>query len=281
MTSGIIRSAIAAGEFCVYYQPRFSVTTRLPGAAEALLRWATRPDISPDVFVPEMERNGHIEAATLFITESVCKHIRYLQSSLGFSPKIAINIPPALLCDNKFAGRLRALVDSYEVPPNLIEIEITESTLAHDFASVVNSATLLRTDGHDIALDDFGTGFSGLRYLDLVPASVIKIDRHFVSGLGSRKTCDMIVAAVAQMARDSGMITVAEGVETQSQLDHIARLGYNEAQGFLLGMPMPFDEFFTFLADPAGTGDCRSRQEARELQEAMTAQPHIHFPVGC
>lgn len=269
MKIGCIRSAIAAGEFCVHYQPRFSVATRLPASAEALLRWPSRPGITPDVFVPEMERGGHIETITMVVVESVCKHIIHLQSSLGISPKIAVNIPPALLCDNKFVTNLRTLVSSYDVSPTLIEIEITESTLAHDIASVVRSATRLRADGHDIALDDFGTGFSGLRYLDLIPASVIKIDRHFVNGLGKRKTCDMIVAAVAQMARDSGMVAVAEGVETKDQLDHVAGLDYNEAQGFLLGRAMPFGEFFTFLV------------AHRTRQKVKTPQPHTLLPAGC
>lgn len=219
-----------------------------------------------------MEVNGYIEAITMFVAESVCKHIKYLHSSLGFSPKIAINVPPTLLCDKHFVTRLRKLFNSAAcgVPPELIEIEITESTTAHDHTAVVNSASQLRSDGHDIALDDFGTGFSGLRNLDLIPASIIKIDRHFVNGLGERKTCDMIVASVARMARDSSMIAVAEGIETHAQLEHVTSLGYHEAQGFLLGKPMPPKAFFSFLA-----------ARPQDPQKTQMAQPRILSPAGC
>ncbi len=270
MTIGCTCSAIAAGEFCVYYQPRFSMKRRTPCAAEALIRWPARPELSPEVFVPEMERNGHIEALTMFVAEAVCQHIHNLRSSLGFSPKIAINVPPALLSDKSFLARMCDLVAAYDVSPELIEIEITESSFAPDISALVSSAETLRSKGFGVALDDFGTGFSGLRYLDLIPASIIKMDRHFVSGLGKRKTCDMIVASVARMARETGLIAVAEGVETQAQLDHVTALGYNEVQGFLLGHPMPFVQFLSFLAGH------RAQQ-----QKAGTAQPHILLPAGC
>lgn len=270
MTKGCTSSAIAAGEFCVYYQPRFSVKRRAPCAAEALLRWPARPGVSPDVFVPQLERNGQIEPVTMFVAESVCQHIRSLRASLGVSPKIAINVPPALLSDKRFVARIRALLRSYDVAPELIEIEITESTIAPDISELVTSAEMLRADGCGIALDDFGTGFSGLRYLDLIPASIIKMDRHFVSGLGERKTCDLIVASVARMARDTGMIAVAEGVETQAQYDHVTGLGYHDVQGFLLGRPMPFDQFVSFLAD----------HRVQRRASGMT-QPRILLPAGC
>lgn len=264
-------SAIAAGEFCVYYQPRFSMKKRLnPCAAEALIRWSAQPGLSPEMFVTEMERNGHIEALTMFVAESVCQHIHNLQSSLGISPKIAINVPPALLSDKGFLARMCALIAAYDVSPELIEIEITESSIAPDILALVSSVEMLRSAGFGVALDDFGAGFSGLRYLDLIPASIIKMDRHFVSGLGKRKTCDMIVASVARMARETGMIAVAEGVETQAQLDYVAALGYNEVQGFLLGRPMPFGQFISFLAG------YRARH-----QKAGTAQPRILLPAGC
>lgn len=267
MNASDLRKAIEVSEFSVCYQPRFSLETGAPRAAEALVRWGER---RPGVFIPEMERNGNIRAVTMFVVQTVCAHIHRIQENLGCCPRISLNISPVLFCDKDFIANLRSIIAEQGIPPSMIELEITESAVAHDFLSVVKSAKIVREDGHDLALDDFGTGFSGLRYLDMIPASIIKLDRHFVGGLGKRKTCDVIVASVAHLASETGMITVAEGVENRAQLKAVTDLGYDEVQGFLMAKPMPFLEFVAFLS-----------KHLPQKRAATTPQLHNCALVSC
>lgn len=242
--------SIAAGEFSVYYQPRFSVDGGVCVSAEALVRWTARPDFMPSLFIPRMERDGSIGAITMFVVETVCRDIGRMKECLpGFCPKISINIAPCLFRDELFVVRLQEAISSHRISPSQVELEITESSVLQDFDAVVSSAASLRAAGFDLALDDFGTGLSSLHYLDLLPASVVKIDRHFITGIGVRRASDRIVSSIIRLVRDMGMLSVAEGVETSAQLSYVADHGCDEAQGFLFARPMPFNEFLLFMAD--------------------------------
>lgn len=236
---------------------------------EALLRWDR--GIPIDRVVLGLERNGLIEEATLFVITTVCSHMRQLKASIGYSPKVAINISPLLFHTPWFVSEARRIIECNEIPPSMIEFEITESRIVHNIDVVSKAATELRNEGFGIALDDFGTGFSGLRYLDLIPASALKIDRHFVSGLGERQTCDTIVASVARLAADTGVIAVAEGIETQFQLNTVVSMGYDELQGYLLAKPIPFSELVPFL-----------RQfNHDQVYPVSAALHHSHLLEGC
>lgn len=264
--------AIAAGEFSVYYQPRFAAGTLVPVSAEALVRWTARPDMSPDRFIPRLERNGAIEPLTMFVVATVCQDIHRLRNALGVNPKISINISPALFSKSLFADGLLDFISMNGIRPSMIEMEITESFVTHDLGAVVTSVTKLRDAGFEIALDDFGTGMSSLHYLDILPASTIKIDRHFVTGIGARPTCERIVASVLDMARAANVSTVVEGVETVAQLKYVSDLGCNEAQGFLLAHPMPFNDFLAFML----------RHHKPRLQLVAAIPPlHTLSPEGC
>lgn len=242
-----ISRCIAAGEFSVYYQPRFSVRTGVCVSAEALVRWVTRPESLPDLFISGMERNGCIGVITKFVIETVCRDIGALNEITGACPKISINIAPALFLDELFVIKLQDIISSQGIKPHQVELEITESSVLTDFDAVIRSAATLRAAGFELALDDFGTGLSSLHYLDMVPASVVKIDRHFISGIGVRRTSDYIVASIARLARDMGMLSVAEGVENPAQLSFVTDHGCDEVQGFLLARPMPFGDFMKFI----------------------------------
>ena len=244
--------AVYDGELRVYYQPRFSISrgdakeaTKPPGTVEALLRWDGSSQI--DQVIWKLEQHGMIREVTLFVITTACTHIRHLKSTVGCSPKVAINVSPVLFSDPWFIREARKIIEHHDISPELIEFEITESRLAHDIKTVCSTACSLRDDGFGIALDDFGTGFSGLQYLDMIPVTAIKIDRHFVSGLGERPTCNVIVANVARLALATGLTAVAEGTETQEHMNIVRDMGYDEVQGFLMAKPMPLSELIVFL----------------------------------
>lgn len=240
-----LNKAVKDGEFRVYYQPRFSARNQTPEMVEALLRWDKKYPI--DQVVLKLEQNGLIQDVTLMVVASVCSHMRKLKETIGCSPKVAINMSPLLFADPWFMQEVQKVIQQNGVPPPMIEFEITESRFSHDIESVGRIAIELRQEGFGIGLDDFGVGFSGLKYLDSIPASALKIDRHFIDGLGRREKCDAIVASVAKLAYDAGMIAVAEGIETEAQLRTVKNMGYDELQGFLLAKPMSFADLAAFL----------------------------------
>lgn len=240
-----LNKAVKDGEFRVYYQPRFSARNQTPEMVEALLRWDKKHSI--DQVVLKLEQNGLIQDVTLLVVETVCSHMRRLKETIGCSPKVAINMSPLLFADPWFMQEVQKVIQQNGIPPPMIEFEITESRIAHDIESVGRIAMELRQEGFGIGLDDFGAGFSGLKYLDSIPASALKIDRHFINGLGNRQTCDAIVASVAKLAYNAGMIAVAEGIETEAQLRTVTNMGYDELQGFLLAKPMSFADLAIFL----------------------------------
>lgn len=233
------------------------------------MRWDSLVPI--DRVILGLERNGMIEDTTLFVITTVCAHMRRLKASVGYSPKVAINISPLLFHTPWFVSEARRIIEHNEIPPSMIEFEITESRIVHNIDVVSKAATELRNEGFGIALDDFGTGFSGLRYLDSIPASALKIDRHFVSGLGQRQTCDAIVESVARLAAATGVIAVAEGIETQTQLSAVIDMGYDELQGFLLAKPIPFPDLAVFL---------RQFNHDQPYPESA-ALHHSHLLEGC
>lgn len=236
---------------------------------EALLRW-DRPYGTERVIL-KLEQNGLIHDVTLFVMAVICSNIRSLKKTFGHSPKVAINVSPILFSNPWFIKEARRIVNQNQIDPNMIEFEITESRIAHDIQTVGRVAKSLRADGYGIALDDFGAGFSGLRYLDMIPASVLKIDRHFIEGLGIRNTCDAIVASVAKIALDTGLIAVAEGIETEKQKNSVVAMGYDELQGFLLAKPMSFSNLMAFLEQ------IKFRRDP--LQDAV--QLHSHSTINC
>jgi len=242
-------AAFDARNFTVFYQPRFALTPGEPTMtrAEALLRRADNVDAPVFPLIAQAERDGHIGALTEFVARRVCRAINQMLWAVGFSPCISINISPALLQNKVFINNLRALIKSHSVDPQMIEFEITESCNVDDYSNARSCCDALRDDGFGLALDDFGTGLSGLRRLDMFPVSAIKLDRHFIGGIGVRQTSEIIVSTTADIARQFGITAVAEGIETEHQLNHVIRCGYQEAQGFMLARPMPLRDLLMHL----------------------------------
>jgi EAL domain-containing protein (putative c-di-GMP-specific phosphodiesterase class I) len=240
-----LSASIAAGEFEVFYQPRFSTDSMQVVALEALLRWE-KCDNTQKV-VSCLESAGLIKAATSAIIARVLQNTDRIRESIGFCPRMAINIPTLLLHDFEFFDRVIKSVDNAGVPHNMIEFEVTESSASTDLTSAIALSQSLLDIGFHIALDDFGMGFSGLFHLDMIPISTIKIDRHFINEIQHRNKRFSILKLIVGFSQAHNITCVAEGVETREQLSLVMDLGVHEVQGFLLAKPMHVDDVITFL----------------------------------
>ncbi len=245
LADGLVR-----GEFVVYYQPMVRLETGCAAGFEALLRWR-HPDGAvrePESFIALAEGAGAMGRLTLHVLAGVCSALPRLQAGAaaacppGAPAYVSFNLSARDLADPRTVDAFLAALAAAPVDPRHLQVEVTESVLMEDPERAAQVLLRLKQSGVSVAVDDFGTGYSSLAYLHHLPLDVLKIDRSFIAGLhagdGSRK----IVRAVAHLAADMGLATVAEGVETSEQLELVRELGCDLAQGFLFAPPQPVDE---------------------------------------
>lgn len=242
-----LRTALAQGELELYFQPFFALHDGRISGFEALLRWhhPERGAIPPGDFIPVAEDLGLIAPLGEWVLRQACaaaatwpEHIR-----------VAVNLSPAQFRRDKLAHVVKQALEGASLAPGRLELEITESTLLQDNEKVVATLHELRDLGVRIALDDFGTGYSSLHYLRCFPFDRIKIDQSFVKEMGSRPDCRAIVYSVANLARELGITTTAEGVETIEQLKQVRDAGCVEAQGYYFDRPVPLSAIPMRLAE--------------------------------
>ena len=235
-----LRNALSNDEFELYYQPIVDIQTRQTASIEALIRWhhPQRGMIPPADFIPLAEESGLINQIGEWVLRKACS------DALHWPPHIKVSV-------NLSAVQFRKIgpIDSFcqtlresGLPPERLELEITESVLLQGNAENVETLHRLRLMGISIVLDDFGTGYSSLSYLRMFPFDKIKIDRSFVHELAKNADCAAIVSAVAGLGRSLRIDTVAEGVETEDQLLLVHAAGCTHAQGYLFGRPCPVAE---------------------------------------
>jgi diguanylate cyclase (GGDEF)-like protein len=248
-----LRHALEEGQFRMAYQPLVELGAdgrqRIVGA-EALLRWRhpTRGDVRPDQFIALAESTRLIVQIGDWALREACRAARTWPVPL----RVAVNVSPVQFRRPDFvAGIARALSDT-DLPPERLELEITEGVLLTDTDATLEALTRLRALGVKIAMDDFGTGYSSLGYLRRFRFDKIKIDGSFVRHLGEDTDADAIVRAVLSMGHAMGMRVNAEGVESTEQAELLLQEGCGEMQGYLFGKPMPGEEFVRLLADTAG-----------------------------
>jgi diguanylate cyclase (GGDEF)-like protein len=234
-----LRRAIDHHEFEVHYQPLFDLRDRSVTGFEALLRWNT-PDgrtVLPSQFIRAAEESGLIEPIGEWVLREALRRARTWQSP-GRPLTISINVSAAQLARSSFVERLRRLIAELEMDPALIQLEVTESVIIEGAGDAHGALDQIAALGVGIAIDDFGTGYSGLAYLKRLPIDTVKIDQSFVRDLTVDPDDAAIVTAIVAMARSLGVDVIAEGVETEEQLEELKRLGCHRAQGFLLARPM-------------------------------------------
>jgi diguanylate cyclase (GGDEF)-like protein len=231
--------AVQNGEFHLDYQPLVSAQTGQVQGFEALMRW-TRPDgsrVSPLEFIPISERNGLINLLGSWALKVACSDLMTLQTSLGHPAYMSVNVSPIQFRSGQLKAAVRTALELSGLPGNQLLLEITEGALMADPVKSEEILQDLVTLGIKIAIDDFGTGYSSLAYLKKFPVSILKVDRAFVRDLPTSAKDEAICRSVIGMAELLSIQTVAEGVETQVQLDMLKEYGCNTIQGYYTGRP--------------------------------------------
>jgi len=235
-----IREAIAEGQFHLAYQPKVNVDTNQLQGLEALLRWQSpkRGRVSPADFIPVAEESGHIIPLGYWILNEVCLTLKsWRDKGLTLVP-VSVNVSARQFQQPDFHKRVAEVLKRHDIDASLIEIELTEGLVMEDTDAAQRELAQLKAIGLRISIDDFGTGYSCLSYLQRFPIDVLKIDKSFVQEIGSSHGGECIIDAIISLAKSLRLETVAEGVETPEQLQHLVDHGCHVMQGYLFGKPM-------------------------------------------
>jgi diguanylate cyclase (GGDEF)-like protein len=246
--SAAMRTALNDRKFAVYYQPIYSVRDQSFTRCEALCRWpqADGSMISPAEFIPVAEQSGLICDLGAWLMEEVltfCQTLKAQQCELNFS----VNRSPQEFGSRQHTQQLIALRNRLNIPTHLLTLEITESLLMSDNGIKSQNLMALREQHFQFSIDDFGTGYSAINYLRQYPVESLKIDKSFIAELGVSRQADTLVKVIIQMAKSLGIKVVAEGVETQRQVDFLCAIGCDYLQGFYFARPMPKEQFMAFI----------------------------------
>lgn len=244
-----LRKAIENEEgLFLLYQPQWDLSTGKMVGCEALIRWRhpVRGLIQPLEFIPLAEETGLILTLGDWVLRTVLAQARAWQDQGLPAISMAVNLSTAQLSAN-LPKEIKGLLLTYDLPASLLELEVTETLLMTAQNEATAILTELKNTGVRIALDDFGTGYSSLAYLSRLPLNVLKIDKSFVDGLPDRKDDVIIAHLIIRMAAELGITTLAEGVETQEQLDFLKAAGCHLIQGYLLARPLPPEEIEELL----------------------------------
>lgn len=241
-----MKNALLDNQFVMFLQPKYSISSNRIIGAEALARWI-HPEkgmISPADFVPIFEENGFILKLDQIIWESACKKIRdWIDKSIEPVP-VSVNISREYIHSFDVVGYLLKLVDKYDVPIKLLELEITETTDAQGVSDIVEK---MKAAGFTMLMDDFGSGYSSLNMLKTTQFDVLKIDREFLSKFMESGRGRKIISHTISMSQDIGLDIIAEGVETREQAQFLHDCGCDAAQGFYYSKPVPQEEFDKLL----------------------------------
>ncbi len=244
-----LRRAIEKDEFVLFYQPRVDILTGRILGAEALIRWYDDKHkiITPDNFIPDAEENGLILPITEWVIKKSCAQIRKWHD-LGYKDlSIAINLSGRHFQYNNLIQTIKEALQCYNLNPESIELEITESAIMENINLAITILSELRSHGMKIAIDDFGTGYSSLNYLKRLPITTVKIDKTFIDELTRSREDTAMISSIISLAHVFGLEVIAEGVETEDTLQILKELNCNSYQGYYFSKPVPSDEFLTLL----------------------------------
>jgi diguanylate cyclase (GGDEF)-like protein/PAS domain S-box-containing protein len=247
-----LKAAVAAGDLVAHYQPVIDLQTLRVVGFEALVRWP-HPDgvlVDPRQFVPLAQEIGLIGEIDSWVLRHACREVRAWQESGLCSEEleISVNLSASQLADETLADRIAEDLSQCHFDPRSLILEITESEVITEDAATLRNLAALRQLGVRIALDDFGTGYTNLVHLDRLPVDIVKIGRSFVETLGSGDDARSMAAALIQLAGTLGYGTIAEGVETATEMESLRSLGCARAQGYHLGRPLDAEAARWFLA---------------------------------
>jgi diguanylate cyclase len=245
-----LRNAIANGQLELHYQPKVRLSDSQVVGVEALARW-NHPEhglISPDSFIPLAEHTGLIRPLTLAVLEMAIDQCAEWRSR-GIELCVAVNLSQRNLADHELPHQIKRLLEERGVPTTSLELELSEDTIMSDPKRARDVLARLDAMGIWLAIDDFGSGHSSLAHLRELPVTTLKVDRSFVTGLEEHADDAMAVRSTIALGRDLGLRVVAEGVETDSVMDELRRLGCDLVQGFRLSRPVPAADFEAWLRE--------------------------------
>lgn len=240
-----MEAALQHEEFCVYLQPKVDFKTGKMTEAEALVRWITpeKGVIAPDDFVPVFERNGFILKLDMYILEQVVK-LQTKWRKEGRPPvPVAVNFSRRHLNDSLYITQMTRLVDRYQVPHHLIEVELTESLILDNVELAQNVIRGLHQKDFSVVMDDFGSGYSSLNVLKELQFDGIKLDKEFLNGFDNTQAAKQVIIGAVEMIKKLGVKVIAEGVESSSQVEFFRTIGCDLGQGYYFDKPLPVPDF--------------------------------------
>ncbi|NCA92238.1 EAL domain-containing protein [bacterium] len=266
---GEMEKAIENKEFIVYYQPKYNLHTNNVVGAEALVRWLhpVKGVIAPGKFIPVFENNGFITQLDNYVWEEVCIFLRKSIDSGAITRPVSVNVSRVNLYDPEIAAKINRLVGKYNIPPKLLELEITESAYSSDNDNLLKVLRELQEYGFNILMDDFGSGYSSLNMLKDFPINILKIDMRFlanVEGASNGKSRN-IIASVVRMSKWLNIPVIAEGVETKEQVEFLRSIGCEMAQGYYYAKPMTENEYVSVA----------KKYKDVEVSEEMSAEAQV------
>jgi diguanylate cyclase (GGDEF)-like protein/PAS domain S-box-containing protein len=245
-----LREALTKGQFILYYQAQCGDKNQLSGV-EALVRWQhpQRGLVSPQEFIPIAEASGLILPLGRWVLETACKQL----AAWALRPErshltMAVNVSARQIRQSSFVPEVLAILEATGAKPERLKLELTESGLLDNVTDTIAKMNTLKAQGVSFSLDDFGTGYSSLSYLKRLPLAQLKIDMSFIKDILTDLNDAAIANMVVALGESMGLTVIAEGVETESQKDFLAKLGCNNYQGYLFNKPAPIDEFEAFAA---------------------------------
>ncbi|SKA78656.1 PAS domain S-box-containing protein/diguanylate cyclase (GGDEF) domain-containing protein [Caloramator quimbayensis] len=239
-----LQNALTKNEFMLYFQPQYDLRNSKITGFESLIRWNS-PElgfIPPDKFIKIAEDNHFIIPLGKWVLEKSCEFIKKVHE-MGYKDCIiSVNISVVQILEDDFTDIVVDAVKNYGIDPSYIELEITESVLMESFEIIINKLNKLKNMGFKIALDDFGQGYSSLSYLQALPINTLKIDKSFIDLIDAKKRKRSITDYIVILGRRLGLSIVAEGVETQEQMNYLKKFKCNKIQGYYFSKPLPLEE---------------------------------------
>lgn len=229
-----LSSAIQNNEFVLHYQPQYDIATERLEALEALIRWQhpTRGLLLPGHFLPQAEENGMMVPIGEWVLKAACKQNNEWRDKKFKPIRIAINVSGKQFLAHNFVTLVKAVLEQYQLSHKLLEVELTENIILHDQEVIVAEIKQLHELGISIALDDFGTGYSSISHLKKIPVDRIKIDKTLIQSIDKSRSDATIVQAIITLAKGLHLRVLAEGVETEEQLEILQSMQCNEVQGY-------------------------------------------------
>jgi len=255
---GEIDLAIRSRWMFLVYQPKIDLATGKIPSVEALIRWnhPVKGFVPPNLFIPQAEQSTLIENITDFVIRQAILQLKLWQRS-GINVNIAINVSTYNLLQPNFVNKVLYLLSENKLPPESLEIEITEGTLIADFQHVLDSLKRFHDARIKIAIDDFGTGYSSLQYLQKLPIDYLKIDQSFIRNLGTGKESKEIVKAIVNLAHSINVKTIAEGIETMTDYEYLNNINCDMGQGFYMSKPLSSNTFVSWYSENNGVFKCK------------------------